>query len=81
MEEMNAVDIHFDDSFADKYLLEEINRRRKKYCINKQGQRVDISDMDDQYLLNCLKIMRKAKKYKEDMWYMEIMMEDFGDRE
>lgn len=75
-----AVDIHFDDSFAEKYLLEEVYRRRKKYWINKQGQRVDISKMDDQYLLNCLSLVRRANQYKEDMWYMESMMEDFGDR-
>lgn len=76
---MDAIDIHFDDSFAEKYLLEEVDRRRKKYWINKKGDRVDISEMDDQYLLNCLGLVRKAKQYKEDMWYMGAMMEDFGD--
>lgn len=78
--ELDAMDINFDDSFAEKYLLEEVNRRRKKYWINKKGERVDISSMDDKYLLNCLKLVRKVKQYKEDMWYMEIMTEDFGDR-
>ena len=74
--DIDAVDIHFDDSFAEKYLLEEVNRRRKKYWINKQGQRVDISKMDDQYLLNCLSLVRRTNQYKENMYYMAAMMED-----
>lgn len=78
--DIDAVDIHFDDSFAEKYLLEEVSRRRKRYWINKNGDRVDISKMDDKYLLNCLSLVRRVKQYKEDMWYMEAMMEDFGDR-
>lgn len=78
--DIDAVDIHFDDSFAEKYLLEEVNRRRKKYWINKQGQRVDISKMDDQYLLNCLSLVRRTNQYKENMWYIAEMTDDYGDR-
>lgn len=77
--EMNALDIHFDDSCAEKYLLEEIDRRRKKYWINRKGERVDITQMDDKYLLNCLNLVRKQSELRDLYWEYRAEVDDYGD--
>ena len=82
---MEDLEIYFDDSYAEKYLLEEIERRQKKFWINKQGQRIDITKMDDSYLLNCLKFVRRQQELKQkelDDFYWEATNEiaEYGDR-
>lgn len=77
---MDSLDIHFDDSFAEKYLLEEIERRRKKYWINAKGEQVDIAKMDDQYLLNCLNLVRRKAELNDLYWEYRAEVDDCGDR-
>ena len=83
---MKDIEIHFDDgTYAEKILLQEIERRQKKYWINKQGQRVDIETMDDNYLLNCLNLVRRENSEKLDRIYGEVVASsrfwsDFSDK-
>lgn len=78
---MKDIEIHFDDGrYAEKILLQELNRRQKKYWINKQGQRVDIEAMDDNYLLNCLALVRRTEELSEMWGKMQAEMQDCGDR-
>ena len=78
---MKDIEIHFDDGeYAEKYLLRELEKRQKKYWINKQGQRVDIETMGDNYLLNCLALVRRTEEIKEMWGEYQAEMQDCGDR-
>lgn len=64
---MKDIEIHFDDGeYAERILLEEIERRSKKYWINAKGERVDISSMSDEYLMNCYNLVKREKALQED---------------
>lgn len=66
------IDIKFDDYESIKYLKEEKEHRAKKYWINKNGERVDITTMDDEYLQNCIDLMEKTLEKRENDYYKSL---------
>lgn len=72
MEEDRLI-LEFDDGVAEGYLLKEYRRRhpREVFWTKSDGALINIKDMDDNHLLNAIKLIQRKEEELEE--YMENM--------
>lgn len=68
----NEIILEFDDGIAYRYLKKEYEKRHPKsiYWTMGNGKKINIKDMDDEHLLNAMKLIERKETEILDVMYL-----------
>lgn len=68
--EKDRLILEFDDGIAEEYLLKEYRLRHPKevFWTKKDGSLVNIKDMDDNHLLNAIKLAQRIQRDRGEFY-------------